>query len=73
MVDEITAVPDLPYPIATRSYTWNKWDEMWKWCIENAGEEWNEWSYFHTGSRDVEFTFHFKDPDVAMRFKLVWG
>lgn len=51
------------------------WDEIHNWCHDNIEDNWCVKSGVPKtgGSTDERQTFYFKNPDDAVKFKLVWG
>jgi hypothetical protein len=44
-----------------------------KWCKDNLGKEYRDWSYY-VGHRDDPYTvIHIKDPKWCTIFELKWG
>lgn len=50
------------------------WNEIYNWCHDNTKDNWCVKSGVpkSEGSMDERQTFYFKNPDDAVKFKLVW-
>jgi len=72
-VNNFEKIDGFPFMVGLKStgrtfdYDWN---EMKEWCNETVGR--NNWAFVHLGSY-YEYCFYFKDNNIAVLFKTIFG